>query len=350
MGVSVKGSIVALDQIDGRSAAALIVDGTLQDFLIDAPTDGPPTPGTVFRAVCDRPLKGQGGMMLRLPQGNAFLRQGRGLRPGQTLLVQVTGYAEMGKAVPVTARLLFKSRYAIVTPDAPGLNLSRAIKDEEERVRLLEIASQALDDVPGLGLILRSSCEAADGAEIAADIAAMADISRAVMAENAGKGAALLVDGPGAHDLVWREWGPPDLLADRVGAFDDHGVHEMVDALLQPRHALPAGASAFVEPTRALVAVDVNTGPDTSIAAGLKANVALARALPTILRCRGLGGQITIDFAPMPKKERRQVEQSLGAGFRKDAIETALAGWTPLGHFELQRKRERLPVAESLRK
>ncbi len=347
-----KGSVVALDHLDGRTAAALIVDGGLQDFLIDGPAAGPPAPGTVFRAVCDRPLKGQGGMMLRLPEGAGFLRQRRGLRPGQTLLVQVTGYAETGKAVPVTARLLFKSRYAIVTPDAPGINVSRRIRDEEERVRLLEIAARTTGETsgPGLGLILRSSCENADATDIAADIAAMQDIAALVAGESTGEGAALLVDGPNAHDLAWREWGAPDLLAEHPGSFDDHGVHELVDDLLHPRVSLPAGASAFVEPTRALVAVDVNTGPDTSMAAGLKANVALARTLPTILRCRGLGGQITVDFAPMPKKERRQIEQVLGAGFRKDAIETALAGWTPLGHFELQRKRERLPVAESLAK
>ena len=122
----------------------------------------------------------------------------------------------------------------------------------------------------------------------------------------------------------------------------------MIDALLSPCVALAGGAFAFVEPTRALVAVDVNTGPDTSFAAGLKANIALARDLPRILRSRGLGGQITVDFAPLAKKDRRQVEQALKAAFRRDQTETALAGWTPLGHFELQRKRERLPVAEVL--
>jgi Rne/Rng family ribonuclease len=102
-----------------------------------------------------------------------------------------------------------------------------------------------------------------------------------------------------------------------------------------------------VETTRALVAVDVNTGPDGSPAAGLKANLSAARALPAALRLRGLGGQITVDFAPFPKKERKQVEGALRAAFRNDPVETNLVGWTPLGHFELQRKRERFPVFES---
>ncbi len=345
-----KGRVVALDEVNGRMAAALIVDGRLEDFLIDAGPDAPPPPGTIFRAVCDRPLKGQGAMMLRLPQGTAYLRQARGLRPGQPLLVQVTGYAEEGKAVPVTARVLFKSRFAIVTPDAPGLNISRRIRDENERVRLHDIATGVFPDAEAAGLILRSSCEGADEAEIASDISTMRDIAAQVMSERLQNSPELLVDGPNAHDLAWRDWDQPDVLADGEGAFADHGVHELIDALLSGRHGLPGGAHAYVEPTRALVAIDVNTGPDTSFSAGLKANIALAKDLPRILRCSGLGGQITVDFAPLARKDRKQVEQVLQAAFRRDAIDTALAGWTPLGHFELRRKRERLPVQEALKK
>ncbi len=339
-----KGRVVALDHLQGSAAAALIVDGRLDDFLIDPGPDAPPSPGSVFRAVCDRPLKGQGGMMVRLPDGAGFLRQGRGLRPGQCLLVQVTAYSEPGKAVPVTDRLLFKSRYAIVTPGAPGLNVSRSIRDQDARVRLLEIATDVTGGDPNAGLILQSAAQHAADADLAADIAAMREASDAVLAEADGE-PALLLDGPDAHALVQREWGTPDLLAEGREAFSDHGVHEMIAALASPRIPLPNGAHAYVEPTRALIAVDVNTGTDTSPAAGLKANIALARDLARQLRCRGLGGQITIDFAPFAKKHRRQLEQALKAAIANDPIETALAGWTPLGHFELQRKRERLPVA-----
>lgn len=343
-----KGSVVALDQINGRRAAAMIVDGRLQDFLLDAPDGGAPTPGTVFRAICDRPLKGQGAMVVRLPVGTGFLRQAKGLRQGQAVLAQVTGYAEPGKAVPLTTRVLFKSRYAIVTPGAPGVNVSRAIRDEEERVRLQEIAG-ATFDLAEAGLILRSACENADGEEIAGDIAEMSNAANQVLNQADGQ-PELLLDGPDAHILAWRDWDQPDILADQAGAFDDHGVLDMIDALSGPEVPLTGGSHAYVEATRALVAVDVNTGTDTSPAAGLKANLALARELPAQLRCRGLGGQITIDFAPCLKKDRRQIEQVLRAAFRRDSIETALAGWTPLGHFELQRKRERLPFLENLPK
>ena len=104
----------------------------------------------------------------------------------------------------------------------------------------------------------------------------------------------------------------------------------------------------FIEATRALVAVDVNTGGDFSFAAGLKANLAAARDLPRQLRLRGLGGQVVIDFAPVGKKDRLSIEQVLTRALRADAIDTNIVGWTPLGHLELQRKRERLPLAVAL--
>jgi ribonuclease G len=114
--------IVLLDTIKDRPVAALLVDGRLDDLAID-PADDRPLPGAIYRAVADRPMKGQGGLFVKLPEGSGFLRQTAGISPGQRLLVQITGPAEAGKAYPVTMRLLFKSRYAIVTPNAPGLNV-----------------------------------------------------------------------------------------------------------------------------------------------------------------------------------------------------------------------------------
>lgn len=344
-----KGRSVILDQIGGRAAAALMVDGKLHDLLID-PADDLPAPGAIFRAVVDRQVKGQGGVFLKLPQGgSAFLRQAKGLAPGQAMLVQVTGHAEPGKAVPVSHKLLFKSRYAIVTPDAPGLNVSRAIRDDDERDRLLVIAHEEMEGADArFGLILRSACAGADADAVAEDVAAMRGLAEAVMQDAEG-GPELLVDAPDAHMLAWRDWAEPapDETIERDGAFEDLGVLDALD-MLPGAQPLAGGGSIYVEATRALVAVDVNTGNDTSPAAGLKANMAAARDLPRQLRLRGLGGQITVDFAPMAKKDRRQLEQVLRAAFKADPIDTILAGWTPLGNYELQRKRERRPLAEGL--
>jgi ribonuclease G len=343
-----KGRIVVLDEIEGRPAAALIVDGQLEDLLID-PQDDAPIPGAIYRAVADRPMKGQGGIFVKLPQGSGFLRQISGISPGQRLLVQVTGSAEPGKAIPVTARLLFKSRYAIVTPGAPGLNVSRRIKDEDTRADLDALAKEAMSGAPeDLGLILRSACLHADEAEIADDILAMRDLATAVLADLDG-GPELLVEGAGAHETAWRDWADP--APDEVieGGFADHGVIEMIDELRTPLVALPGGGHMMIEPTRALLAVDVNTGPDTSPAASLKVNIAAARDLPRQFRLRGLGGQVVVDFAPMPKKERAILDQVIRAAFKGEAAETNLAGWTTLGLFEMTRKRDRLPLTELLK-
>ncbi|MGD9294044.1 MAG: ribonuclease E/G, partial [Roseobacter sp.] len=172
-----KGRLIVLDHHKSREAAALFVDGILEDLLIDPDL---PRPGTVYRAIAERPLKGQGGMFLKTPDGPAFLRQVKGLAPGQTLKVQVNGYAEAGKAIPVTQKLLFKSRYVIVTPDAPGINISRSIRDETERDRLLEIGHD-LGEVERFGLIFRSCCADADGEAIARDASAMLDLARSVI-------------------------------------------------------------------------------------------------------------------------------------------------------------------------
>jgi Ribonuclease G/E len=337
----VKGRTVILDHLNGVEAAALIEDGRLEDFLFDPDA---PRPGTIYRAIADRPVKGQGGMFLKTPDGPAFLRQVKGLGVGQPLLVQVTGYAEPGKALPVTQKLLFKSRYAIVTPNAPGRYLSRSIRDEAERDRLLEIAHEVMEDAPE-GLILRSSCAGGEAAAIAEDIAQMHALAAKVTAD-ASREMETLVEGDGPHVLAWRDWAAPAEVVSEPGGFARHGVLDLLPKATGVREALPGGGALFIEPTRAVVAVDVNTGADASLAAGLKANLACAEALPRALRLRGLGGQIVLDLAPMPKKDRRLFETALRRAFKTCDIETALVGWTPLGHFELQRKRSRAPLGD----
>lgn len=339
-----KGRIVCLDHVGDRAAAALLVDGRLEDLLIDPEGDAP-LPGAIYRAVADRPVKGQGGMFVKLPGGlSGFLRQVSGIAPGQRIIVQVTGPAEPGKAIPVTTRLLFRSRWAIVTPGAPGLNISRRIKEDETRATLQAIADHGMAGAdPGHGLILRSACETADSDAIAEDIRAMRDLAAAVTADLAGN-AELLLDGPDAHESAWRDWAEPEPDEVAEDAFADLGIWDMIDTLREPRVDLPGGGHMMIEPTRALVAVDVNTGPDTSPAAALKASIAAARDLPRQLRLRGLGGQIVVDFAPMAKKDRGTLDQVLKAAFRGEG-EANLAGWTTLGLYEMTRKRDRLPLS-----
>jgi Ribonuclease G/E len=342
-----KGRTIVLDEIGGRAAAALMVDGRLDDILIDVPEDMLRA-GAILRGIAQRPMKGMGGVFVDLGEGRTgFLRQTKGIAPGKPLLVQVAGFARGEKAVPVTTRLMIKGRFAIGTPGAPGRNVSRSIDDADRRAAL-EAIGAGVDLPDDVGLILRSAAADAPDAAVAEDVEAIAAVTRAILADAAGGRAELLLDGPDPHEVALAEWTPADEVAEGPGSFAAQGVMEALEALRQPRVSLPGGAWMTVEATEALVAVDVNTGPDTSPAAALKANIAAARALPRELRCRGLGGAVTVDFAPFPRADRHRVEQSLKAVFRGDRDETVLAGWTPIGHFELQRKRARLPLAELL--
>ena len=333
-----KGRQIFLDHYQGREAAALMVDGKLSDFLMA--TDGP-APGTIYRAIADRPIKGQGGMFLKTPDGTAFLRQIKGLSTGQSLLVQVTGYAEAGKAIPVTNKVLFKSRYVIVTPNAPGLNVSRSIKDDERRDELVGVIRNGFGEFDH-GMILRSACWKAEDDDILDDANEMLALANSVMADDQGD-AELLVEADGPHTQAWRDWSDPADVDTAEGCFEYGGVLDELD-LLASDYVSMSGGHYYIEPTRACITVDVNTGADTSPAAALKANVAMAKDLPRQLRMRGLGGQIVIDPAPMAKKDRRQLETVIKASLRQDTVETNFVGWTTMGLIELQRARVRAPI------
>ncbi len=330
----------------GGDAAALVVDGRLRDLLIDPATDDPaPRPEAIHRAVAGRPMKNMGGVMLDLGDGaSGYLRTPRAPAPGTRLLVQISGWAEDGKAPPVSDRPLLKGRLAILTPGAPGANVARGLRDPERRVALGALARASMAEAPAeIGLILRSAAETADDAEIAAEIAALLADWVAIPAD---RSPGLARPAPGAAAEALRDWARPgDATRRGPGALAD--VWEEARTLIGPLVALGAGSMA-VEPTRALVAIDVNTGGDLSPAAALKTNLAAARELPRQLRLRGLGGQVSVDFAPLAKVDRPKIESALTAALREDGIDTTLAGWTPLGHLELLRKRARRPIAPGL--
>ena len=338
-----KGRQVALGHVSGREAAAMLVDGQLEDLIIDPADLTPFAPGAILRGRVNRLVKGQGGVFVTLPDGaSGYLRDRSGLREGQAVLAQVTGVAEPGKAVPLSARLLIRGRYGIVTPGVPGVNVSRAIRDADRREALQALGQDALAGRE-LGLILRSATEYADDSDIAEELAENIDLAAAIAADVEGA-PELLLDAPPPADTAWRDWAEP--APDVVEEFDElpDDILDAIHALLSPRVTLPGGAFAVIEPTSALVAVDVNTGPDTSPAAALKANIALARDLPRQLRLRGLGGQIVIDFAPISKRERGTLDQELKKAFRAEGADAVLTGWTAMGLFEMTRKRDRIPL------
>ncbi len=325
--------------IDGAGHAALLVDGRLEDLLLES-DDTLPRPGDIHWAKVDRLTPSAGGGFLRLGGGHqGYLREIKGLKQGQGLLVQVSGYAEPGKAIPVSRRLLHKSRRVILTPGAPGIKGSRRSREGGERARLTGICEGLVE--AETGLILRSAAEGASEADLTA---AVADVTARAAAAAALRQAPPPAAGPAvtAAEEALREW--EGTLTETPDAFESHGIWEQIQELKDPETPLPSGGSMVVEATRALVAVDVNTGASFSPGAAMTANIEAARELPRQLRLRGLGGQITVDFAPIKKMHRKKLEEDLRRAFRNCPVETSMAGWTPLGHMELQRKRERRPL------
>ncbi len=347
-------AILLLEDPDLPAMAARLDDGRLTDLLVDPPEgDDTPRPGAIHMARVTRTAPGLGAAFLDLGGGReGFLKGVRGLSAGDSFPVQVSRHAEPGKAAPVNAELLFKGRYAILTPHAPGLNIARRIRDADERARLAAIAEDALGRAgASCGLIVRS---VADGAEPMAIIDDILELARIMAEADAADGEpGEIVAAPSAEVAAWRDWVDPEpdqVLRGDVGLFDDFGVLDAIDALLTPRVPLPGGGWMMIETTTALTAVDVNTGADMSPAAALKTNLAAVEELPRQLLLRGLGGQIVVDAAPASKRDRPKIEAALKRALKSDPVDTTPAGWTPLGNLELLRKRERRPLAELLAK
>ena len=118
--------------------------------------------------------------------------------------MQVAGWAEPGKAPPVTATVVLKGRTALLTPGAPGLNMARSLGDPARRAALAALAEAAMAGAEtDLGLILRSAAGTADAEEIAGEIAALrADWEALEVAGTARE----LRSAPGAAAEARREW------------------------------------------------------------------------------------------------------------------------------------------------
>jgi ribonuclease G len=127
--------------------------------------------------------------------------------------------------------------------------------------------------------------------------------------------------------------------------FESLGIAEQVDAVLQPRVALPGGGALIIEGTQAATLIDVDGGAQN----GLAANLAAARVVARQIALRNLAGPIVIDFIGMKKREDRdKVTAALQAAFVENGEKPELLGWTRLGHFELVRARREPPLAELL--
>ena len=340
--------LIILDELNGKEAAVLLRSNKLEDCFFSLMDERILTPENIYNGLIDRTVKGQGGAFIKLPNNtNGFLRNSKGLKLGEKILVQVTGYPDEGKAIPLTNKIMLKGRTVIVTPFAKGINFSRQIKSEHEKLRILDALNSIFPDDLDFGIIVRSVARHSRSEEIQNEAKSYINKAKKILSGEEKK-PTQLVQGSSPHELALREWRISDDIKVIYNGFEDYGILDKLESLLNPKVEAGLG-TIFIESTRALVAVDVNTGKDFSLTSGLKANLNLARMLPRQLRLRGLGGQIVLDLAPMPKRDRKLFEIELKRAFKADPVDTTLVGWTPLGHYEMQRKREKVSLESVLK-
>ncbi len=342
-----KGAFIAFDTFNSRGCAAMLYDGLLVDLLMDSLMDsgensggaGEVVPEAIYFATAGRDLPRQKAMMVDLGAGATGFLKYKTPPIERAFLVQVKTHVGEGKAAPVREFPLLKGRYVIlVLGESGAINVSKAI-DPDRRDALKAAVADAAGDA---SVILRTACQNGLLADIIAEVRDMISLAADIRARCADGGIAvgLVHAAPSARTLALRDWGDVPVI-DEAGCFERLGIADQIESLDSPIAGLPNGARMVIESTSALVAVDVDTGGDFGGDAGARANFACAGDLPRHLRLRGLGGQIVIDPAPMPKRDRARFEMILRKALTGDDVPTEMVGWTKLGHYELQRKRSR---------
>jgi ribonuclease G len=126
----------------------------------------------------------------------------------------------------------------------------------------------------------------------------------------------------------------------------------LFDQALARTVGLVAGGAAHIEPTRACVLIDIDSGSPESGSperTGLAANLDAAEVIARQIRLRNLGGGIVIDFVGLEDRRlRERVRDALAEALASDPAYPQILGWTRLGHLELVRPRRGRPLAEAL--
>jgi len=175
-----------------ETRVALVEDGSVVEFYVEKPTSQK-TAGNVYLGKVVNVLSGMQAAFVDIGQEkNAFLyvddaflpreNGGRGasrnkrgrtsineiVKPGQSIVVQVTKEAIGTKGARVTRRITFPGRYLVLMPTVNYIGVSRRIGDDEERDRLRKIAREIKP--PDMGLIIRTVAEGKTKEEIERDL------------------------------------------------------------------------------------------------------------------------------------------------------------------------------------
>ncbi|HZI64291.1 MAG TPA: Rne/Rng family ribonuclease [Thermoanaerobaculia bacterium] len=298
------------------------------------------------------------------------------LRVGQEVLVQVIKEPLLNKGARVSTHVTLPGRYLVLLPAVRHLGVSRRIEDEAERVRLRSLLEELS---PGTGgLIVRTAGEGKRREEFEADRAYLVGVwERLQRRAEASAPPALLhqeldlalrvvrdvfnasfsvlwVDGEETFERIVEFLdqvqpsltGRVRLFRQDASLFERFGIEEEIEKALESKVWLKSGGYLVINPTEALVAIDVNTGrfvghhnlEDTVLRTNLEAVAEVVRQI----RLRDLGGIIVIDLIDMVEKEHReQVFSALEQELRKDRAKNKVLSISDFGLVELTRKRSR---------
>ena len=304
------------------------------------------------------------------------------LRAGQEIVVQALKDPLPNKGARVSTHVTLPGRYLVYAPTGHHRGVSRRIEDADERARLRELALGL--DIPG-GWIVRTAAEGKGADEFRQDAAFLTGMWQRLRTrgERAAGGTVLHHDLDVALRVVRDTFGPEfsvlwvegeetytrivefldqvqPLLLDRVRLyrqerplFERFGIDEAIEEALKPKVWLKSGGHIVINPTEALVAIDVNTGRfvggqnlEETI---LQTNLEAAREIVRQIRLRNLGGILVLDLIDMTVPEhRQQVFAALEEELKRDRAKNKVLSISEFGLVELTRKRSRPSLERQL--
>lgn len=299
------------------------------------------------------------------------------VKRGQDLIVQVSKEPISTKGPRVTAEVSLAGRFLVYMPFASRVGVSRKIGDRAERQRLRKMVEEILPDDSG-GVIVRTVSEDATQETFGRELQTLVNqwkrikkkthfvrapalvhretsLTRGLIRDLfSEKVEQVTVDSKQVYNeiLEYLKGIAPDL-ADRVKLYEDQiplfdkaNIEHEIRDLFKRRCDLPSGGYLIIEPTEALVSIDVNSGrytgkrdPEKTI---LRTNIEAAREVARQLRLRDVGGIVVADFIDMETKSNRdRVLQELRTHLSRDRARTKAFAVSDLGLVEMTRQRVR---------
>ena len=302
----------------------------------------------------------------------------------QVLLVQVVKEERGNKGAALTTYLSLAGRYCVLMPNTShGGGISRKIHSAADRKRLKSIISD-LTLPSTMGCIIRTAGLARTKPEIKRDFDYLARLWDEIR-ERTLRGAApmlihtdsdlikrairdiynkdieeVFVEGPEGYKaakdfmklLMPSHAKRVQHYADPVPLFQRYHVEDQLNAMYQPIVQLKSGGYIVINPTEALVSIDINSGRSTKEhgieATALSTNLEAAREIARQLRLRDMAGLVVIDFIDMEHHSNaRKVERAMKEALKHDRARIQVGRISGFGLMEMSRQRLRTGVLEA---